>query len=167
MDNTTNLISGTENVARLLCSNWVVDGILQHYAFVLRYHETYISVNRPAVSSYDSDVASFIESHSDFYANEARTEYKRALINVGDIRKIEMSVNDVAFNIDVEVEPRDVFTKSHAGIFTRHEGQNLKADKSLIIKATGEEISTNDVLLEVRSHLLDLAQLQVCKIVKQ
>ena len=164
MDNYSEMIADTENVARILHRNWVIDGILQHYAFVLRRNEAYISVNRPAVSSYDDDVASFVESHPDFYANDNKTDYMRAVVNVGEIRQTEVKVNETRLNIEVEVEPRDVFTKSHAGIFTRHDGQNIKAGETLSIEPLKEEISSDDILLEVRSRLLDLAQLEYCKI---
>lgn len=164
MVDNSEFISNSENVARILHRTWVIDGILQHYAFVLRRNESYISVNRPAVSSYDDDVASFVESHPNFYANENKAEYKRALVNVGEIRQTEVIVNDTKLNIEVDVEPRDVFTKSHAGIFTRHDGLNIKAGDTLSIEPLKEEISSDDILLEVRSRLLDLAQLEYCKI---
>ena len=142
MDNNPEMIADTENVARILHQNWVIDGILQHYAFVLRRNETYISVNRPAVSSYDDDIASFVESHPDFYANENKTEYMRALLNVGEIRQTEVRVNETRLNIEVEVEPRDVFTKSHAGVFTRHDGRNIKAGEAFSIESLKEDISS-------------------------
>ena len=53
---------------------------------------------------------------------------------------------------------------SHAGIFTRYEGRNIKTGDSLSIKPLEEEVSSDDILLEVRSRLLDLAQLEYCKI---
>ena len=164
MDNNSKMIADSENVARILHRNWAIDGILQHYAFVLRRNETYISVNRLAVSSYDDDVASFVESHSDFYANENNTEYMRALVNVGEIRQIDVKVNEIKLDIEVEVEPRDLLTKSHAGIFTRYEGRNIKSGEGLSIESLEEVVSSDDILLEIRSHLLDLAQLEFCKI---
>lgn len=41
MINCSALITDSENVARILHRNWVVDGILQHYAFVLKRKESY------------------------------------------------------------------------------------------------------------------------------
>lgn len=164
MINCSALITDSENVARILHRNWVVDGILQHYAFALKRKESYISVNRPAVSSYDADIASFIENHPDFYTNEDKTEYSRALVNVGEIRKIGVVINGINLNIDVEVEPRVVHTNSHAGIFTRYEGENIKTDDTLYIKPLDEEVSSDEILLEVRSRLLELAQLERCKL---
>ena len=55
-------------------------------------------------------------------------------------------------------------TKSHAGIFTRYEGQNLKVGDTVSIESSENEVSTDDVLLEVRSHLLDLARMEICKV---
>ena len=49
MENVSAFIDDAEDVARLLHPSWVIDGVLQHYAFALRRNETYISVNRLAV----------------------------------------------------------------------------------------------------------------------
>ena len=162
MDNTENKVADTENVARILRPNWVVDGILQHYAFDLRRNETYISVNRPAVSSYADDVKSFVESHPDFYSDSEKTEYARALLYVGNIRNSEISFDGIKLNIDVEVEPRDGFAKSHAGIFTRSEGKNIKTGETIKIEPMEEEVSSDDILLEVRSRLLDISKIEYC-----
>lgn len=158
------MITDSEFVARILHRNWVVDGILQHYAFVLKRKESYISVNRPAVSSYNADVASFVENHPGFYTNENKTEYSRALVNVGEIRKIGVVINGINLNIDIDVEPRVVHTNSHAGIFTRSDGHIIKSEETLYIKPLDEEVSSDEILLEVRSRLLDLAQLERCRL---
>ena len=163
MENSS-LIADTEDVARLLHPSWVVDGVLQHYAFVLRRNETYISVNRSMVSSYKEDVSSFIEKHPTFYSDKSQSEYMRALLRVGDVRMSKVTIDDVVLNIDVEVEPRDTFTKSHAGIFTRYKGHNLKVGDMVSIESAEKEVSTDDVLLEVRSRLLDLARMEICKL---
>lgn len=156
------VINNNENVARILRKFWVLDNEIQHTAFMLRRGETYISVNRPAVASYDSDVRNFVETHPDFYADESKTKYSRALLNVGEIRATKVSFSGITLNINVEVEPRDVFTKSHAGIFTRHENRNVKTGDTLYIKSLDENISADEVLLEVRSRLVDLAKLEYC-----
>ena len=111
MINTPALVSETENVVRILHRDWVVNGILQHYAFVLRRNEAYISVNRPVVPSFDADVASFVTHHPDYFADENKMRYRRAVLNVGAIRQTEVKVNDIKLDIDVEVEPRDMFAK--------------------------------------------------------
>lgn len=53
-------VSSSEKVARILNPEWIEDGILMHEAFMLRDGETYISVNRPSVDSYDKDVTDFV-----------------------------------------------------------------------------------------------------------
>lgn len=156
------VINNNENVARILRKFWVLDNEIQHTAFMLRCGETYISVNRPAVASYDSDVRNFVETHPDFYADESKTKYSRALLKVGEIRASKVSFSGITLNINVEVEPRDGFTKSHAGIFTRHENRNVKTGDTLYIKSLDENISADEVLLEVRSRLVDLAKLEYC-----
>ena len=155
-------IPDSEHVARLLSRSWVSEGRILHIAFTLREKETYISVNRLAVSSYGLDVSSFINSHPDFYANEEKSLYIRAIINVGDVRNSKIYVDNVELDIDVDVEPRDIFTKSHAGIFTRHGGVTIKKDDTIFVKATRKGISSDQVLLKVRSRLLDISKLETC-----
>ena len=157
-------VPDSEHVARLLSKGWICDGSILHIAFTLREEETYISVNRPAVSSYDLDVSSFVSNHPDFYANEDKSMYIRAILNVGDVRNSKINVDNVELGIDVEVEPRDTFIKSHAGIFTRHEGVNVKKGDSIFVKAVGKEISSDQVLLKVRSRLLDISKIEYCPI---
>ena len=62
----------------------------------------------------------------------------------------------------MEVEPRDVFTKSHAGIFTRYDGKNIKANEKMKIEPIEDEVSSDAILLEVRSRLLDISKLETC-----
>ena len=62
----------------------------------------------------------------------------------------------------MDVEPRDIFTKSHAGIFTRHGGVTIKKDDTIFVKATRKGISSDQVLLKVRSRLLDISKLETC-----
>lgn len=61
--NSTLAISGDETVARILHRDWVVDGVLQISAFSLRQNETYISVNRPIIESFDEDISDFVSSY--------------------------------------------------------------------------------------------------------
>lgn len=164
--NNKQLILNSENVARLLCKDWVYNGIILHVAFTLRENETYISVNRLSESSYDSDVFLFIKTHPDFYSSNEQVDYYRALINVGDVRDIKVIVDGTLLNIDVNVEPRNTFTQSHAGIFTRHEGRNLKRGGFFYVKAAEKGISSDLALLKIRARLLDIAQLETSKVVK-
>ena len=149
----------TEQVARILSSEWFVDGLLQNVAFTLLENETYISVNRPAVSTYDIDVKAFLDRHPKYiFEND---NYKRALLNVSDIRSINVDAFGEALTINVEVEPRDKFTKSHAGIFTRLGDKNVKKGDVLTYLEKG--ISADDVLMKVRSLLSSLAKQETCK----
>jgi hypothetical protein len=128
-----NIVGSNENVVRILSKDWVANGIVQQTAFTLRDDETYISVNRPTVASYITDVASFIRRHKNFMSAEGSIfSYQRANLNVGDVRGISVVVDGQPLAIDVEVEPRDVFTKSHAGIFTRYGKKNVKAGSTFI-----------------------------------
>ena len=159
-----NQVSSEENVARILSKEWFVRGKLTSVAFALEQGESYLSVNRTAIDTYDSDVAMFVKNHNSYAFDDST--YKRALLNVGDVRGIDVKVDHVEMKIDVEVEPRDIHTKSHAGIFTRIQDKNIK--KGQLIKAgpTAEEVSGDIVFLEVRKQLKSLSSVEDCKIVE-
>ena len=120
----TNQIASEENVARILSKEWFAKDRLLSVAFALNTGETYLSVNRLAIDSYDNDVLSFVQNHNSFAFGQ--NNYKRAVLNVGDIRDTNVSVGETKMKIDVEVEPRDTHTKSHAGY--------LQDSKVLILK---------------------------------
>ena len=160
----TGTISSEEDVARLISSEWILGGILQPVAFTLDEGESYLSVNRPVVESYNADVASFIKSHPLYVVND--NSYYRAMLHVGDIRKVKAQVGETSLFAEVEVEPRDYHTKSHAGIFVRYQNMNVKRGKILNIGHASEELSSDTILLEIRTQLLDLATLEECKVVK-
>lgn len=153
-------IIDSENVARILSNKWVVDGVILHMAFTLREGETYISVNRPSVATYQEDVSTFVATHPDFYLDDNHFAYQRALLNTGKVRSIVVLVDEKPLNVSVEVEPRDVFTKSHAGIFTRLDGTILKPGKIVPVEGLEKDVPVDDILLEVRSQLIDRAQLE-------
>lgn len=158
------VINSEENVVRILSKGWVVNGTLQHTAFMLRDGETYISVNRPAVDSYVSDVASFVKGHKSFITTQGNIiSYQRAILNVGDIRNIVIKIEDQPLAVDVEVEPRDVFTKSHAGIFTRFNNNNVKTGSTLAVSQE-KNLSADVVLLKVRLALVRLSSVDTCYI---
>lgn len=160
----TETISSEENVARLISSEWILGGVLQPVAFTLDEGESYLSVNRPAIESYDADVASFIISHPLYGVNG--DSYYRALLHVGDIRQVKAQVGETSLFAEVEVEPRNYHTKSHAGIFVRYQNMNVKRGKILNLGHTSEEVSSDTILLEIRTQLLDLALLEECKVLK-
>lgn len=150
------IVESSERVARILSTEWLVDGQLMNIAFTLLEGETYISVNRPAIDTYDSDVAAFVAKH-DKYSFDSDF-YKRAMLNVADIRAIKVDAFGEPLNINVEVEPRDVHTKSHAGIFTRYENKNVKRGETL--NHFEKNVSADDVLIKVRTQLLNLSTVE-------
>lgn len=161
------IVEDKEDVARLLSRHWVKDGIIMYMAFTLREKETYISVNRTSVESYQEDVKSFMMFHPVFFLDEELTNYWRAMLNVGEVRNIKVVQGEEILNVDVEVEPRDIFTKSHAGIFTRHKDQNIKRGETITLKELTKEVPADLILLDVRDQLLSLAQLQLCDLASQ
>ncbi len=155
-DSTT--VDSSEKVARILSTEWFVDGQLMNIAFTLLEGETYISVNRPVISTYDSDVAGFVAKHGKYLFGT--DTYKRAILCVSDIRDIKVDAFGEPLKINVEVEPRD----SHTKIFTRYENKNVKRGDTLSILE--KEVSADDVLIKVRSQLLNMStveQLTLCK----
>ena len=155
-------VSSDENIARLVSSEWVLNGILQPVAFTLNYGETYLSVNRPIIQSYDTDVRTFIEAHPRFSIDSNEHKYRRALLNVGEVRECKAMVGDTDLRVDVEVEPRTAHIKSHAGIFTRFLGNNVKPGQTFRVENTSSEISADTILLEIRTCLMEIATLETC-----
>ena len=143
-------VLSSENVARILSKEWFVKGKLNAMAFTLDLGETYLSVNRTAVESFRTDVENFVLSHQSYSFGGG--VYKLSLLNVGEIRAI-----------DVKVEPRNTHTKSHAGIFTRFQKKNIKHDQLLKVGPVADEISANSILLEVRLELLRMATVEECQ----
>ena len=155
MTNST-IVDSSEKVARILSTEWFVDGQLMNIAYTLLEGETYISVNRPIIDTYDSDVASFVAKHSKYLFGT--DNYKRAILSVSDIRDVKVDAFGEPLKINVEVEPRDSHTKSHAGIFTRYENKNVKRGDTLSFLE--KEISADDVLIKVRTQLLNLSTVE-------
>ena len=72
-------INGNEKVVRILHRDWVVDNELQINAFALRQNETYISVNRPSIESYVSDVSDFVKNLKWLF-DECSVDYDNVVI---------------------------------------------------------------------------------------
>lgn len=156
-------IGSEETIARLIHQEWIVNGVLQQAAFVLRNGETYLSVNRPAIESYEADVATFISQHPKYRTAPLNNTYRRAVLNVGDVRGINISANDQRLDVSVEVEPRASRTRSHAGIFTRIEGKNVNGgDNISAINSEKIIVPTSMILQKLRWNLLRLATLETC-----
>ncbi len=158
----TEIISSEEVVARLVSPIWVIDGILQPVAFTLNLGESYLSVNRLSVDSYSSDISAFILRHPSFCIDAKEKKYYRALLSVGDVRRCDVKVGNTELKINVEIEPRDSHTKSHAGIFVRFQNFNIKSSQTLNLHPVAKDVSTDSILLEVRTHLMNIASLELC-----
>jgi len=157
------VVGNDEQIVRILHRDWIVDGMLQVSAFALRDKETYLSVNRPAIKTFSDDVRDFVMSHSAFKTGDDSNTYQRANFNVGEVRSISVSLKDKVANLAVEVEPRDSHYKSHAGIFTRIEGKNIKGgQQDSIVAREGETISYEAIQMKVQYALLALSKLEGC-----
>ena len=161
------LIDSKESIARLLNQEWIVSGVLQQTAFQLRPGETYLSVNRPSIESYDSDVAEFIKEHPNFQTVQGNNTYCCALMNVGEVRSMDLSFKGNTLKVGIEVEPRTSHIKSHAGIFARYNGKNIKGGQNFLVDDRGNEpISAPAILQKMRWQLLQLSHVEVCEIKK-
>lgn len=167
MDNLSGtLVPKREDVVRLIHQDWVVNGILLRNAFMTAKGETYLSVNRPAVKSYESDVLDFISNHPQYLAKDSANEYYRGRMNVGEISIIEVSLNDQPLNVSVEVEPRNAHYQSHAGIFVRSGDSNIVSGRPLKSDHIPVGVSSDDILQEVQWALRDFALLECCALEK-
>lgn len=162
MNSTLDIVQDSEKVARLIDNEWVINGKLQLSAFALRPKETYISVNRLSVPSFNEDVRSFVSQHPSFLLSN--NSYQRALMLVNDIRHIVIEIEGEILGVDVEVEARSKNTMSHAGIFVRYGGQNVKKDTRILIQKQQIGVSSDDILLDVRMSLLKIATLESCNL---
>lgn len=63
-------IDNNEKVVRILHKDWVMDGQLQITAFALRQGESYVSVNRPVIDTFLSDVSDFVSKHADYKVSD-------------------------------------------------------------------------------------------------
>ena len=135
------IIEDKEDVARLLFSPiFICDGILSQKAFTLETGETYISVLRPAISSFTKDIDGII--------HEGSTLYGYALLNVGEIRKVNLASTPT---IKFDVLPRNAGKrKSHAGIYTSIEDKRIKGGTP-----------ASSALMLARMYLVRIAQKRV------
>ena len=156
-------IANNERVVRLLHRMWVVDDVLQLNAFTLNDGETYLSVNRPAVESFNDDVSDFLSKHLQY---KTGNNYKCAVINVLDINQVNILLGAETASLSVEVEPRASHYKSHSGIFTRIDGKNIKGGSSKIFETEfGQVVSAGAVLQKVRMHLLRLSKVEISQLI--
>ena len=160
MSQPVNEVLDSEVISRVIRREWLVDGGLQQTAYTLNPNETYLSVNRPAIDTYDADVQSFVISHDDFQFDNGK-KYHCAVMPVSGVRGIKvMDDNNTPLTIEVEVEPRDVHTKSHAGIFVRSGAQNVLPGRSLMSTAVPGAVSVDMILQDIRWELLSLSTLE-------
>lgn len=157
----TSTISDDETVVRVLHRDWFVDDELQIFAFALRQDETYISVNRPIIESFDDDISDFIANHPEYLVSDDANTYKRAALNVGELRNISVVLGQQALNVAVEVEPRDGHYKSHAGIFTRLAGKNIKGGQQKEVPIDDDTtLPIAAIFQKVQHKLLSLATIE-------
>ena len=155
-----NKVLDSEIISRVIRQEWLVDGVLQQTAYTLNPNETYLSVNRPAIDSYEADVQSFVTSHDDFQFDNGK-KFHCAVMPVSGVRGIKvLDDNNTPLAIEVEVEPRDVHTKSHAGIFVRTGAQNVLPGRSLMGTSVPEAVSVDMILQDVRWELLALSTVE-------
>ena len=158
---TTSPIDNNETIVRILHKDWVVDGQLQITAFALRQGESYISVNRPAVDTFLSDVTDFVSKHADYkISDEGSLAYRQASLGVSAVRNIKVDLGQLSADVSVEVEPRDAHYKSHAGIFTRYDDKNIKGGQETIQDQNECLMPVRAILQKVQHQLLALSTLE-------
>ena len=157
----TSSVDNNETIVRILHKDWVVDGQLQITAFALRQGESYISVNRPAVDTFLSDVSDFVSKHADYKVSDERSlAYRQASLGVSAVRNIKVELGQLSADVSVEVEPRDAHYKSHAGIFTRYDDKNIKGWQEAIQDKNDCLMPVRAILQKVQHQLLALSTLE-------
>ena len=154
------IVGNTEQLDRILQGEWLVDGKLQASAFAMRLGETYLSVNRPFVSSFSDDVMDFITRHSAFRSKGSSTVCRVAELNVGQVRDIRFQLGSNLAEVFVEVEPRGNNYRSHAGIFTKCDDKNVKGGQESVVISNGKHFPAKAILQKVRYALLQMAELK-------
>ena len=158
-------VDSNEQVVRLIHRMWMIDGELQLNAFTLNDGETYLSVNRPTIESYEQDVNDFLTKHIQYTLSENNGIYPRAVLTVKEIHNLGVRLEKETASLSVEVEPRDSHYKSHAGIFTRIDGRNIKGGSNQNITTVDNQVvSASAILQRVRMNLLRLSKVEVCAI---
>ena len=154
-------VDNNETVVRILHKEWVIDGQLQITAFALRQGESYISVNRPAIDTFSSDVSDFVSKHADYkVSDEDLLKYRQASFDVSAVRNIKVELDQLSAEVSVEVEPRDAHYKSHAGIFTRYDEKNIKGGQESIQDKNDCLMPVKAILQKVQHQLLALSTLE-------
>jgi hypothetical protein len=157
----TSSVDNNETIVRILHKDWVVDGQLQITAFALRQGESYISVNRPSIDTFPSDVSDFVSKHADYkVSDESSLTYQQASLDVSAVRNIKVELDQLSAEVSVEVEPRDAHYKSHAGIFTRYDEKNIKGGQETIQDKNDSLMPVRAILQKVQHQLLTLSTLE-------
>ena len=154
-------IDNNEKVVRILHKDWVMDGQLQITAFALRQGESYVSVNRPVIDTFLSDVSDFVSKHADYkVSDKGSLVYCQAGLDVSAVRNIKVELGQLSADVSVEVEPRDMHYKSHAGIFTRYDDKNIKGGQEIVQDKYDRLMPVRAILQKVQHQLLALATLE-------
>ena len=157
----TQTINDKEEIARILHREWIVDNTLQINAFALRCGETYLSVNRKSIKTFLDDIRDFVGSHPCYAVFDNASACRIASMNTGEVRDIRVVLGEKTMDVSVEVEPRNKNCLSHAGIFTRYEGKNVKGGQLVDFETdNGIHVPSSAILQKVQHHLLRLAKLE-------
>ncbi|MCR5455812.1 MAG: hypothetical protein K6F33_12565 [Bacteroidales bacterium] len=141
-------MKNNENVARLLKDVWYSDGIVASAAFNLRpqIHETYISVLRESVNTFNKDITLVCKNLPAYYA----------IMNVAEIKSLKVKTLDDDIEFDVRAVDNEKI-KSHAGIFININGQKLVGGEPFEYLKMQQGMSSDVVLLEIRKTLAKLS----------
>ena len=154
-------IRDEEEIARILHREWIVDNTLQINAFALRCGETYLSVNRLSIKIFRDDIRFFVDNHPCYAVFDNAAACQIACMNTGEVRDIRVVLGDKVMYVSVEVEPRNKKCQSHAGIFTRYEGKNIKGGQHVNFEMdNGIHVPSSAIFQKVQHHLLRLVRLE-------
>lgn len=102
----------------------------------------------------------FIAHHPAFRNSEIADSCQIAELNAGQVRDIKFHLGAKLAEVLVEVESRGKNYQSHAGIFTRCDGKNVKGVQESVVLRNGKHFPAKAILQKVRYALLQMAELK-------
>ncbi len=102
----------------------------------------------------------FITRHPEFRSIGSATACRVAELNVGQVREIRFQLGINLAEVFVEVEPRGSNYRSHAGVFTKCDGKNVKGGQESVVISSGKHFPAKAILQKVRYALLQMAELK-------
>ena len=88
-------------------------------------------------------------------------------MSVKEVRSIQVDLGSLSADVSVDVEPRSLHYHSHAGIFTRVNGKNIKGGhQTAVYEDEYRILPVGAIHQKVQHALLALSKLEECQLDK-